>query len=325
MSKLFIPNSVALRNFDSIFVNNDFDFTDNNAEIRFHDTYVAMHPVGIALYAALGDRFRAEGIKTKAFCNKKISSLPYLQRMGLFNALGYVNPIETKEHEETGRFIPLMKIRNGVELESFIKTIDPILHTTRDNSRVIKHVFSELLRNVIEHSNAKFGGNVCATYNKKKKKITIGISDAGMGIMTSMRRSHDVKTHKEAILKAITPGITGSTSRIGGNAENAGAGLFFTKCIAQSTRNHLLIYSGDAYFKLKLTPKGKPLTFNPDPLNDYCTIKEHLPFFKGTLIGIDIHIEDNSTFNGLIKDIGDAYMAGVKKVKRDYSSRIKFI
>ena len=92
------------------------------------------------------------------------------QRMGLFRALGAKNIIHTQEHEETGRFISLRKIRNGKELEEFINTIDPILHTNRENSRVIKHVFSEILRNILEHSDATLGGNVCATYNKKKKK-----------------------------------------------------------------------------------------------------------------------------------------------------------
>ena len=45
MSELYIPNSIALRNFDSIFSNNTFDFTDKEVSIRFHSNYVAMHPI----------------------------------------------------------------------------------------------------------------------------------------------------------------------------------------------------------------------------------------------------------------------------------------
>ena len=158
MAKLYIPNSVALRNFDAVFRNNDFDFADRKVMITFHPRYVAMHPVGLALYAAIADRLARDGIKSEVSIDNKIKSIPYLQRMGLFSALGYVNPIKTKEHEETGRFIPLMKIRTSDELGDFIRTVDPILHTTRENSRVIKHVFSELLRNVLEHSDAPFTG-----------------------------------------------------------------------------------------------------------------------------------------------------------------------
>lgn len=324
MGNLYIPNSVALRNFDSLFKNNTFNFDDGEADISFHQKYVAMHPVGLAFYAAMGDIFTMNGIVKKATLDFKIKSIPYIQRMGLFRAMGFTDPITTKLHEETGRFIPLRKISNSNELTTFIKTIDPILHTTRENSRVIKHVFSELLRNVIEHSNAIYGGNVCATYNKKKKKISIGISDAGRGLFGSIKEHHSVANDKEALILALTPGISGTTSRIGGTSENAGAGLFFTKCIAQTTKNHFLIYSGDSYFKLKLTPKGESISFKANPMEDYNTIKDKLPYFKGTLIGIDINIEDEENFNKLIEGIGKAYQLNVKKERKDYYKRINF-
>jgi anti-sigma regulatory factor (Ser/Thr protein kinase) len=324
MSTLYIPNSIALRNFDSLFKNNDFNFSDKKADITFHRTYVAMHPVGLAFYAALSDLFIENGIETTATINYDIRSIPYLQRMGLFRTFGYSDPLETKEHEETGRFIPLMKIRNSDELDTFIKTIDPILHTSRENSRVIKHVFSELLRNVLEHSYAKRGGNVCATYNRKRNKISIGISDAGIGLLNSMKHHHSLSNHEEALSSALTPGISGKSSRIGGTPENAGAGLFFTKCIAQSTRNHFLIYSGDSYFKLNLTRPNENIEFNPNPCDDHRTSRTDLPYFQGTLVGIDINITETEAFNNLIQKIGNAYQLSVKKSKKDFFRRINF-
>lgn len=75
MSLLYIPNSIALRNFDSIFVGNDFDFSDGHVEILFHNSYVAMHPVGLAFYAALGDYFLENEIQTSATINTHIKSL----------------------------------------------------------------------------------------------------------------------------------------------------------------------------------------------------------------------------------------------------------
>jgi anti-sigma regulatory factor (Ser/Thr protein kinase) len=324
MARLFIPNSVALSNFDSVFKNNDFELTDKKVEIRFHPRYVAMHPIGLALYAALGDRYREENVETDAYIDYSIPSIPYLQRMGLFRALGYDNPVKTKEHEETGRFIPLMKIRSSDELAKFLRTVDPILHTTQENSRVIKHVFSELLRNVLEHSHSQFGGNVCATYNRRRRKFSIGISDAGRGILEAMCEHHDLPKHKDAVIAALTPGISGTTSRLGGTEENAGAGLFFTKSIAQTTRNHFLIYSGDAYFKLRLTKPHSTIRFHANPLEDKCSIREGLPYFKGTLIGIDIHIQDTRAFNNLIESIGSAYQLSVRRSRKDYYRRIKF-
>ena len=165
---------------------------------------------------------------------------------------------------------------------------------------------------------------MCATYNRKRKKISIGISDAGIGIFNSICKHHNIKTSKEAIIAALTPGISGTTKRLGGTEENAGAGLFFTKCIAQSTRNHFLIYSGNSYFKLKATPKGQNNTFNADPKQDCANIKDNLLLFNGTLLGIDIFIEDTKAFNNLMDKIGHAYQLGVKKAKKNYYKRIRF-
>lgn len=283
-----------------------------------------MHPIGLVFYAALMDFWRKNKISRNAAIDYKIKSIPYLQRMGFFSSLGYKNPLEIKNHDETGRFIPLTKITNGAELEAFIKSIDPILHTTRDNSRAIKHVFSELIRNVLEHSQSLYGANVCATYNKKRKKISIGISDAGQGLANSLKRHHAISDNTDAIIKSLTPGITGSTKRIGGNEQNAGAGLFFTKCIAQSTRNHFLIYSADAYYKLLITPNDKKIQFSPDPKLDRSKMKENLPSFSGTVVGIDIQIDNDKAFNNLIENIGKAYQLGVRKSIKEYHKRIKF-
>ena len=259
------------------------------------------------------------------YVDYSIPSIPYLQRMGLFTTFGYGNPIHTQEHEETGRFIPLMKIQSGDQLAKFLRTVDPILHTTQENSRVIKHVFSELIRNVLEHSRSALGGNVCAAYNRKRRKFSIGISDAGRGIFQAMIKHHKFGSHKEAVLAALTPGISGTTARLGGTAENAGAGLFFTKSIAQTTRNHFLIYSGNAYFKLPLTKPRTPIRFHANPLEDHCSIRDGLPYFKGTLIGIDIYIQDTKAFNNLIESIGSAYQLSVRQSRKDYYKRIRFI
>jgi hypothetical protein len=91
MGNLYIPNSIALRNFDTLFKGNDFDFSDGEINISFHPSYVAMAPVGLAFYAAIGDLIRHHNWESKATMNYEIRSIPYLQRMGLFKALGFNN------------------------------------------------------------------------------------------------------------------------------------------------------------------------------------------------------------------------------------------
>jgi hypothetical protein len=63
MGNLYIPNSVALRNFDTVLKNNDFMFSDKNVNITFHDKYIAMHPIGLAFYTAIGDFIRENNFK----------------------------------------------------------------------------------------------------------------------------------------------------------------------------------------------------------------------------------------------------------------------
>ena len=48
----------------------------------------------------------------------------------------------------------------------------------------------------------------------------------GVGIKTTIATVHRVISDSDAIRLALTPGITGTTRRIGGTDYNAGAGLF---------------------------------------------------------------------------------------------------
>lgn len=324
MARLWIPNSVGIHNFGALFKNNDYNFSDNHVDIRFHKDYVAMHPIGLAFYAAIGDTIKDRGMTTTAAINYKVKSIPFLQRMGLFEALGYTGPLDLEQHEESGRFIPLRKIRNSKDINDLLCDLDPILHTTRPKANVIKHVFSEMLRNILEHSETKYGGNVCAVYSRDKHKIMIGISDAGIGIYKSMKRHHQIKSDKDAILKALTPGFSGKTKKIGGTSENAGLGLFITKNIAKSTRSHFLIYSGNSYYKLLLTKKGNRIEYYSDPLKDRARIEEKVPLLHGTVIGIDLNIDSTKDFDVLMSMIGEVYRGSIAETKKDYFKRIKF-
>jgi len=325
MSTIHIPNSVGLRNFEALFKNNTFDFSDKAAQLSFHSSYVGLHPVSLAFYAALADQFADAGIQVGGEINPDLSSIPFLQRMGLFRVFGFSGPMEITEHEEAGRFIPLRKIQTAADLKSFIADIDPILHASEDVRDAIKKVFSELLRNVLEHSLANRGGNVCAVFSMKKRKLRIGISDAGIGILGSMKFHHKVADHRDALLLALRPGVTGTTGRLGGTPDNAGAGLFITKSIAQATRNHFLIYSGDSYYKLRLTPRNSRITYHADPLREPHTLGRGIPSFQGTLVGIDIDTSDSPVFKDLISRVGDIFQQSVRHTKKDYYSKIRFI
>ena len=163
---------------------------------------------------------------------------------------------------------------------------------------------------------------MCAQYYRESKRIAIGIADAGIGVQESMRRSHIVRSDQEAINLALQPGITGTTSKVGGNEFNAGAGLFFTKSIATLSRNRFFLYSGESMFRLMLTRKRYTPELHTDPKNDPHTFVA-LPDWTGTVVGIDLNIEQGVEFSELLEQIRKAYFIDVKR-KKDFSKKIRF-
>src|SRR5205085_1101669 len=125
------------------------------------------------------------------------------------------------EREEAGRFIPITRVTSNADLKYVITSLIPLLHTEAQVADPIKYVVSELGRNALEHSRSPVGAFMCAQYYRDLQRLSIGVADAGIGMLGSMRRSHALNTSEEAILMALQPGITGVTRRIGGNESNA--------------------------------------------------------------------------------------------------------
>lgn len=242
--------------------------------------------------------------------------------MGLFKYLGIDPGMQITEHEESGRFIPLTQIRTAQELKRAIINLVPLLHAPAAVADPIKYVFSEMVRNALEHASSPVGAFVCAQYYSESKRIAIGIADAGVGVFNSMRRHHRVDTAKAALRLALQPGITGTTSRIGGNAFNAGAGLFFTKSIATLSRNRFFLYSDNSMFRLMMTRKRHEPILRADPIRDPHSFVD-AENWTGTVVGIDLNIEQGVEFAALLNLIRQAYFIDVK-AKKDYANKIRF-
>lgn len=243
--------------------------------------------------------------------------------MHLFRFLDLDPDSQIEEHEEAGRFIPLTQIRSSDELQEAIVQLIPLLHATPEVADPIKYVFSEMVRNVLEHASSPVGAVVCAQYYKNKERLSIAIADAGIGVQDSIGRNHAVKSHADAIYLALTPGITGTTSRIGGNEFNAGAGLFFTKSIAALSRNYFAIYSGDCLYKMQQTKTHSQVVLHADPRRDRHKLATGLPHWKGTIVGININVRHGKAFEDLLSTIREAYQIDVE-TKKKYYRKIRF-
>ena len=320
--KVHIPNSAFLGNINSFFSSLDTSQPET-LEITSNERWISVHPVVIAMIGALGKSVAPGNITCAPILAK---SGYYLKRMGLFEYIG-INPEvkEIKEHEATGRFIPLMQIKNSADLDVFLKNLVPLLHLEKEPARVsaIQHIFSELIRNVLEHSDSPNGAVVCAQYFKKTNKIAIGVADTGKGLKTSLRQSYKVQTDTDAIRLALTPGITGTTSKPGGTAQNAGFGLFLIKSIAYVGTDFFTITSGSQLYKLLKRADAKSTKLNGNPFNDKHSILE-IPEWKGVAVGVDISLDQTDEFASLLDTIYKFYSKEVRGQSKEKFKKAKF-
>lgn len=321
--KVYLSNQGNLRNFRSFVESLDLS-NPSKLEISMHDKWVTVHPANLVLTAALAIKV---GKKNSEIVGKIPNTGRYLDRMGLYTLTNTKSPFSYHKKEEAGRFVPIKILKTSGDQSRFITDIVPLLHLSEDNATIVKYVIGELVRNVLEHSYTKTGAIVAAQYYKKTNRVSIGICDNGIGIRKSLSAFWHPSNDLDAIKLALTPGITGTTKNEGGTAENAGAGLFFIKSIAKTTRNYFVIYSGTAEYTLlkhRSDIKGMPkLQANPDKDNHNET--KNAPYFQGTLVAVDISLNETPEFNTLLSNIGEVYDKAIRDRKRAKYRQPRFI
>lgn len=318
--KIHIPNSAFLGNIDP-FLRNFNTSNRDLLEITANKKWISIHPVVIAMIAALGLSLKPKQIKCEVM---EARSKHYLKRMGLFDFLKIDSGIKITEHEPAGRFIPLNQITSSAKLTNFITEVIPLLHLDPKQAEPIRYILSELMRNVFEHAESEIGVIMCAQYYKKSNTIRIGIVDRGVGIKKTISALHKAQTDLEAIKLALTPGITGTTRRIGGTDYNAGAGLFFIKSIATVNKDFFVIYSGNGMYKLLRASNKKGIHLYANPFKDSHSKGDDFPYWQGTAVGIDINLENTEEFSLLLDLIRKSYSKAVKEQKKTYY-KAKFV
>lgn len=320
--KLHFPNSAFLGNIDS-FLRSIETQDGQTLEVTFNKHWMSLHPVVLCMAYSLAIQAKQQHGKIHSEPLEAVSK-HYLERMGLLQALS-METGHIQAHESSGRFIPLTQIYDSDQLGNFITEMIPLLHTPPNQADPIKYVVSELVRNVFEHADSPIGGVVCAQFFKKSNRVSIGVVDRGNGILKSIQRSHLVDTDTEAIRLALTPGVTGLTSNVGGTESNAGAGLFFIKSIAKINRDFFLLYSGSTMYKLLKTPQTKPAKLFSSPLDDKHSFVEQLPYWKGTVVGIDLSLERTQSFDSLLDLIRGVYRLDIKEKGKEKFKQARFI
>ena len=312
-----------MRNFHSFARSLDMS-SPSRLEISTHDKWVTVHPANLVLTASLAMKV---GKENTAIVGNVPDTGRYLDRMGLYDLSKTASPFVCHQKEEAGRFVPIKVIKTSNDQSRFITDIIPLLHLSENNATVVKYVIGELVRNVLEHAHTSNGAVVAAQYFKKTNRVSVGICDTGIGIWKSLNTHWHPKTDIDAINLALTPGITGTTRREGGTSENAGAGLFFIKSIAKITRNYFVIFSGSAEYTLLKYPKRvkKAPRLYADPNRDPHRSTNDLPCFQGTLVAVDISLDETPEFNDLLVSIGKVYDDAIRERKRKKYKEPRFV
>lgn len=315
-----ISNSVFIGNIDPFLAGFDMD-TPETLSVTTHDRWMSAHPVVLAMIAAKGLTVPKGNVTVDDIT---AGSGGYFERMKLFSMLGVKSGIHITETDPSGRFIPLTQIRTPEEQSRFITDMVPLLHLAPKQAESIRYILSELIRNVLEHARTPHGAIVAAQYHKKSNIIRIGIADTGVGIRETISQSHTAWTDIDALKLALTPGITGTTPREGGTIDNAGAGLFFIKSIAANNRDFFMLYSGDALYKLLRVPTGKTVRLRADPSRDRHSEKTNLPYWQGTVVGIDLSLDMTESFTALLNDIRQTYSQAVRERRKTRYRKVRF-
>lgn len=307
MAQLSIPNSASLHTLRS-FLRQRRLFRDapGPAILKFHKKWLHMEPVALAMTAAWGARWRAQG---KEIAVRNLTErCRYAARMRLFEHLGVAYHPEQREHEEAGRFLQVTNVLRREDINPVIGAVSAMLHLEDDPESLaaVQYCVSELLRNVLEHSNATEGAFVCAhRFTGNNPRVSIAVADCGQGIASHLGGVYPeaLQSDRVALALAMRPGVTGARPGPYGTTENAGAGLFITRCIAKGTGGYFAIASGSAAYRQRRSLSNQDeITLFADAYDDDRADKWALPQpWQGTVVALEVKTERIGDYQGFFE------------------------
>ena len=124
-------------------------------------------------------------------------------------------PERTTRSSRAGRYIPLRQIRGTNDLRLLFADIVPLLHLdgAPEQAQAVQYSVSEMVRNVLEHSQSPDGAVAAAELYQatdwRQAHVSIGIADCGSGIRRSLSRNFpEIESDRDAVLTAVKPGTT---------------------------------------------------------------------------------------------------------------------
>jgi len=192
--------------------------------------------------------------------------------MGYFRACGFSVGVRVGTAKGSNNYQPITKVETdyfwkqshknftkpGDEVENHAEKIAKVLlHTETGNLlKMVTWSIREILRNAVEHSNAKYV-EYAAHYWPSKNRAEITILDTGIGIKESINNNPylEIENDRDAIHHALLPAVSGKMykgvkKRPHDAWQNSGYGLYNTSRLCRNGNGNIFICSGDAGFKL---------------------------------------------------------------------------
>ena len=303
-----IPNSVALHNVRA-FMEGSQPFIDgsDHAILEFHPKWVHMEPVALAMTAAWGRWALREGYTLRAVNLGRKTA--YAGRMKLFEHLEIDFDPGLEEHEAAGRFMPLTQIKTSKDVRAVIGDISALLHLQDEPETLsaVQYCISELLRNVLEHSDSPDGAFACAHRftTSEPHRVTIAVADCGRGVASHLGRAYPEAARDDAVALglAMRPGITGAMAGQYGTPENAGAGLYITRGIAKGSGGYFFLLSGQAGYRLRRArTDDEMIEIFLDPFDEprHDKYRFSSPWI-GTVVSVEIRTEKIGDYEGFLR------------------------
>lgn len=297
---------------------------DDDSYVYDYEEMIRAEPFGLLLLSSKIRRF-VDSLpecehSDKNFKNRK-SVTGYVAHMGFFKSVYQDYGKKPGEALGSNTYIPITELnfndikKQGEDVYTYIdKTSEDIANilARKDENlkKYLKYCTSELIRNVLEHSESKsfwYAGQ----FWPSKGIVEVAILDEGIGMKESFKRNKKltINNDSDAIKLAMQPGI--SKSGIGkivkDEYDNGGFGLYMISNFCE-IGGDIAICSGNSCLLV----------------NDKETIKYETAF-KGTAIRIRLNSEKMGKISDIMKDLsikGDKEAKEYKKMDRIDISRI---
>ena len=305
-----IPASIGLAQLE-LFAQQIAVTSDLDIEFEFETGPFDIHPVALCMAAALANRTVASG--ASSLVQVMPVSPEALNSMQFFENVCRPDLADPSTGEPAGSHIPISQILDNKALNAFCSDFVPLLHTTPDRAEAVRYVLFELIRNVIEHAGSDQGAYAAARITEDGV-LQVGVADSGIGVKRSIQRAHAAETDEKAISLAFQPGVSGVARTFAGDDTNGGAGLFFMKAMATTSRQQMVMLTGTKMLRLEV--QDAPVNVSANLSDDRVSWHDLLPPFNGTAVGIDLSMGEGDDFEKLFASILTVYQLSTKAKKR---------